>query len=326
MIVIDCVSPRYLAVYPKGSLLRKDGSLGSIVRFVPSDAFYPLPDEHGEVPAIYQVPCGKCLACRQNKARAWSIRLQMEMQYYKPSEVCFLTLTYDDSHLPLELRHDHVQRFLHSIRCRLDRDYGVKLRYFMCGEYGSRRNTMRPHYHLILFGFDFFVSSKLVGRSKSGLALYSNQIISDYWPYGYAEFGLAGVGSAMYTSQYAQKKLILREDYGDLTPPYIQMSRRPGIGSRYIEDHKDQILRDRGVYMSGHFIPIDRYTIRYLFSHEYLSEKDKALIRLMYEERALDADRLWRVTHDGDKQSQAVFAAQRALLNLRAAALVKGGV
>lgn len=326
MFSIDCVSPRYLCVHQVGSIKRKDGTPGCYTHFVRTSDLAFLPDENGEIPAVYKVPCGKCLPCRQNQARAWSIRIQMEMKDYKPNEVCFLTLTYDDEHVPDQLTHEHVQMFLHSLRCRLDREYGAKIRFFLCGEYGSKAHTFRPHYHLILFGFDFFEGSKRVGTSKSGAPLFTNPLISDYWNRGYCEFGFMSPGAAMYVAQYQQKKLILRSDYGDFKKPYIQMSRRPGIGSKYIEEHMEKILRDKGVYLNGHFIPIDRYTIRYLFSRNVLSELDRALIRKMYEERALDSDALWCLTHDGDKYETAVWAAQNALEALRASALVKGGL
>ena len=47
----------------------------------------------------YQVPCGKCVACQNNKRSSLSLKLRLE-EY--TSDYCyFLTLTYDDEHLPL---------------------------------------------------------------------------------------------------------------------------------------------------------------------------------------------------------------------------------
>lgn len=47
----------------------------------------------------YQVPCGKCVACQNNKRSSLSLKLRLEEN---TSKYCyFLTLTYDDDHLPL---------------------------------------------------------------------------------------------------------------------------------------------------------------------------------------------------------------------------------
>lgn len=47
----------------------------------------------------YQVPCGKCIACQNNKRSSLSLKLRLEE--YTSKYCYFLTLTYDDEHLPL---------------------------------------------------------------------------------------------------------------------------------------------------------------------------------------------------------------------------------
>lgn len=47
----------------------------------------------------YQVPCGKCVACQNNKRSSLSLKLRLEE--YTSKYCYFLTLTYDDEHLPL---------------------------------------------------------------------------------------------------------------------------------------------------------------------------------------------------------------------------------
>ena len=58
----------------------------------------------------------------------------------------FVTLTYDDEHLPGDqcLDHRDFQLFMKRLRKRFPS------RFFMCGEYGGLNG--RPHYHSILFG------------------------------------------------------------------------------------------------------------------------------------------------------------------------------
>lgn len=47
----------------------------------------------------YQVPCGKCVACQNNKRSSLSLKLRLEE--YTSKYCYFLTLTYDDENLPL---------------------------------------------------------------------------------------------------------------------------------------------------------------------------------------------------------------------------------
>lgn len=47
----------------------------------------------------YLVPCGKCVACQNNKRSSLSLKLRLEE--YTSKYCYFLTLTYDDKHIPL---------------------------------------------------------------------------------------------------------------------------------------------------------------------------------------------------------------------------------
>ena len=47
---------------------------------------------------IVPVPCGKCRGCLLDRGRAWADRLLLE--YSTNPHAVFLTLTYDDQHLP----------------------------------------------------------------------------------------------------------------------------------------------------------------------------------------------------------------------------------
>ena len=44
------------------------------------------------------VPCGKCLHCKLNSAKMWSIRIMHELKSW--DSALFVTLTYNDEHLP----------------------------------------------------------------------------------------------------------------------------------------------------------------------------------------------------------------------------------
>ena len=95
------------------------------------------------------LPCGQCIGCRLNYSRNWAIRCVHESSLHEHN--CFITLTYNDENLPLNGSLDlkHFQDFMKRLRKKVS----VPIRYFHCGEYGSR--LQRPHYHLLLFGLDF---------------------------------------------------------------------------------------------------------------------------------------------------------------------------
>ena len=94
-----------------------------------------------------EVPCGKCMACRQQKRKEWSMRVLHESTEYRNE--CFTTLTYSDDNLPENgsLVKRDLQLFFKRLRKALPPSQ--KIRYFACGEYGD--TYFRPHYHTILF-------------------------------------------------------------------------------------------------------------------------------------------------------------------------------
>lgn len=95
------------------------------------------------------VPCGKCAGCLTASRLQWAFRLRQEMR--DSVECHFVTLTYDDEHVPIKddcfftLRKKDFQDFMKRMR----KHYGAILRYYAVGEYGG--NFHRPHYHVLLF-------------------------------------------------------------------------------------------------------------------------------------------------------------------------------
>lgn len=80
------------------------------------------------------LPCGKCKGCKMAHSREWAFRLLCELDTYQGQGI-FLTLTYDDLHLPkdLSLHKEDLQNFFKRLRKALP---GVKIKYYACGEYG----------------------------------------------------------------------------------------------------------------------------------------------------------------------------------------------
>lgn len=109
--------------------------------------------------AGYEVPCGKCDQCRDNRRYNFMTRLSFAfVECLKMlGHVLFLTFTYNNAHLP------HVTYKGQTCACfsrkdtlqlirALRRYYGKKglsFKYFLVSEYG--KNTRRPHYHVLFF-------------------------------------------------------------------------------------------------------------------------------------------------------------------------------
>lgn len=200
-----------------------------------------------------EVPCGQCIGCRVTKARQWAVRCVHEASQHK--ENCFVTLTYNDENMPGEVKVRDVQLFMKRLRQRT----GVKMRYFCVGEYGERFS--RPHYHLLLFGFDFRDKKYWCG---SGLSRqYRSELLESLWTVGYSTVGTVTPASASYVAQYCTKIITgkkAKEHYGERAPEFAVMSRRPGIGSPWIEKYASVLFdRDFVVVDGGKKVAIPKY-------------------------------------------------------------------
>ena len=117
------------------------------------------------------VPCGKCDECRVNHSREWALRCSLHYAALSPEEKAkswFITLTYDDLHNPGVLCPDDMTLFFKRLRKHFKNE---KIKYFYCGEYGSR--TYRPHYHLIIFGLPI-TDLKFIKNNGFGDPLYTS--------------------------------------------------------------------------------------------------------------------------------------------------------
>jgi hypothetical protein len=101
------------------------------------------------VDGTLELPCGQCIGCRLERSRQWAMRCLHESSLYDRN--AFVTLTYDDEHLPPggSLNYPDFQRFMKRLR----KNSKSPIRFYMGGEYGE--STLRPHFHVCLFGYDF---------------------------------------------------------------------------------------------------------------------------------------------------------------------------
>lgn len=146
-----------------------------------------------------RVPCGRCDGCRLEKSRQWAMRILHEKRLHK--ENCFVTLTYDDKHLPPF--GDLVKRDLSLFMKRLRNEYGSGIRFYGCGEYGDRNK--RPHYHVILFNYSPS-DKRFYKNAKRGEPLYSSKSLDTIWGLGFTVIGDVSFDSAAYVARYVMKK------------------------------------------------------------------------------------------------------------------------
>lgn len=190
------------------------------------------------------LPCGKCIGCRIAKSREWALRCVHESQMHAHNS--FITLTYDDQHVPVSYSLDlrHWQLFMKRLRFEV----GTKLRFFACGEYGDQ--GQRPHYHALIFGYDFHSDRKIYTHRNKNPVWRSDQL-QRLWQFGNHEIGAVNFQSAAYCARYVMKKRggekaadhynrvspIDGERY-NVRPEFAVMSRRPGLGTTWFEKFK----------------------------------------------------------------------------------------
>lgn len=173
------------------------------------------------------VPCGKCPACLTNSRNDWSFRLKQEHKRSKNGY--FVTLTYDEKHMPSDglLRKTDVQLYMKRLRKR-NGTGKIGIRYFAVGEYGEKSG--RAHYHLLLFN--------VVEETIRGAWCDSN---GD--PIGIVHVGKVTDASVAYVTKYivqAEPLPKMKRDANDKPiydgRPFRLMSRAYGIGAHYLSD------------------------------------------------------------------------------------------
>lgn len=180
---------------------------------------------------------------------------------------CFITLTYSPKFLPPfgSLVKSDFQLFMKRLR----EYYAPKrIRFFHCGEYGARFG--RPHYHSILFGFDF--QDKVVSGERNGYTVWRSPTLEKLWGKGLCEIGSVTFDSACYVARYIVDKVTgekadghyraLDVETGELVkvqPEYCTMSRRPGIGADWFARYGKEVYPSDSVLVNGSLQKPPRY-------------------------------------------------------------------
>ncbi len=256
----------------------------------------PLVYKYGHRPAQpakgwthFDLPCGGCIGCRIDKSRDWALRCIHEASLHE--ENSWVTLTYDDDHIPYggTLYPRHLQTFLKRLRRRI---FPIRIRFYACGEYGEKLD--RPHYHICIFGYDF--PDKYFWRQgDEANNSYRSDLLEGAWKLGNSEISELTIKSAGYTARYCIKKINGKqaenhyakfvEQTGEiiqLHPEFARMSNRPGIGATWHAAYLSDTLKDF-VTHDGKKYPIPAYYDR-LFERQ--NSQALALLKQARQERA----------------------------------------
>lgn len=204
-----------------------------------------------------KVRCGHCIGCRIDKRDMWAVRCYAESKCHEKN--CFITLTYDEEHYPQygSLNYRHFQLFMYRMR----RKFGP-MRFFMCGEYGEELS--RPHFHALLFGFDFadkYKCNSVYARDT----VYRSESLEKLWPNGFSTIGSVTFESARYCAAYICKKHSDNTKYERVVPEtgeivqlekeFAHMSLKPGIGAKWLEKYWRDIYStgNKGLAINGRF-------------------------------------------------------------------------
>ena len=150
-------------------------------------------------------------------------------------------------------------------------DYGARVRFIHSGEYGDK--NQRPHYHAIIFGFDF--KDKKLFKIKNGNKIYTSNYLSDRWGQGFCTVGDVNFTSAAYVARYNMKKV-----YGDMAPEHYKrvwedgseyyvkpeyLTASKGIGRSWVLKYGfDEIWPDDFIVIENRKLAVPDYYLRIL--------------------------------------------------------------
>lgn len=230
-------------------------------------------------------PCRKCLPCLIRRQKAWVARLVEELRQHDRNY--FVTLTYDDDHVPFDengqmcFNKSHLiklnkdlrkrfqdGRFRNPVYSQLDGSpqfitlpSDVKFRYYITTEYGE--TTFRPHAHGVWYGLDVDPSTAEV-------------LFRSLWPYGFVSVFPAGEGAAGYISKYLVSDGVGKQSYQDpkaMSPFQLQSN---GLGKSYVERMQSWHMADKRHRMytqyHGSKGTMDRYLKHKIYDEEFLAE------------------------------------------------------
>lgn len=232
--------------YKKTTIIKPDDNMENLESFMKSH-----PNWNYTV-----IPCKKCIGCRLDYSREWANRGFLESQNWEQNY--FVTLTYDEKHLPKNksLEPKEFSNFIKRLRRYMEYNNIQKegIRFMGCGEYGEQRE--RPHYHIIFFNLNLPVESFYNARIINKNTYWQNKIIEKCWDKGISNVSSVTWNNIAYTARYITKKIngsMAHEEYEvdketgeaiDREKEFFRASRNPGIGAYYFEDNVEKIYNN----------------------------------------------------------------------------------
>ena len=262
-----------------------------------------LPDGRSQV-----VRCEKCLDCLQHRQAGWITRLSEEFRR-SPDGVYFVTLTYDDDHLPMRviggenfavISSSDIIKFNRDLRKRFQQGFflddslsrlgfsseasrislppDVHYKYYITSEYGP--DTKRPHYHGLFSSLpedEFLVFA----------------LLNAVWAKGFITCEKArAAGAAAYVSKYLVNNSLVPIDER-LPRPRAWMSK--GLGDLYLEServvewHRSAPVEHQYALVNGRRAILPRYYRDRIYDD---SMKDEILEDCIRRESSRDMRRL----------------------------------
>lgn len=233
----------------------KQGKISYKAKFIAWAEAEKIPNVQKKYRNVQRVPCGQCIECRIAQARNNAAQCYAEFKTSNKNECWFLTLTYNDEHLPLHTTIDtttgelfegislskkDAQNFIKLLRYYYpDRN----IRYMISGEYGEE--TKRPHMHAIIFNLPLD-DLKPWGANEAGQKYFRSKRVEEIWGKGQVIIGAVTFDSMNYTARYVEKKILGKDakwyyqSQGKI-PEFCLKSKKPPLGYEYYQKNKDRI-------------------------------------------------------------------------------------
>ena len=207
----------------------------------------------------YKIPCRYCINCRVDRRKEWVERCYYE--FINKVSGTFLTLTYDeatlyekcivrgnDEKLRATLNYKDVREFLRNLKYYIKTNKEKQsvllqedFKYLGVGEYGENGSIWdRPHWHILLFGIDWYTNKELLEKTWNGGITDAKPILN---------------GGINYVLKYIDKQIMGKEAIYDnytrygLEPPKQFMSK--GLGYKLYEENRENAIQNNGVIKKG---------------------------------------------------------------------------